>query len=73
MLIKVAKRLIYAQVRKCSVNCESVSNIDFYSPSSNCETRILKVAIIGLPNAGKSTLINNLIDRKVLNFLNIYV
>ncbi|XP_056648126.1 GTPase Era, mitochondrial [Diorhabda sublineata] len=33
--------------------------------ASNCDTRLLKVAIIGMPNAGKSTFINGLMDRKV--------
>lgn len=33
---------------------------------SNYSTRLLKVAIIGTPNAGKSTFINNLMDRKVM-------
>lgn len=35
-------------------------------------TRVLRVAIIGTPNAGKSTLINNLMDRKVIGVQNIF-
>ncbi|KAG5890727.1 hypothetical protein JTB14_026033 [Gonioctena quinquepunctata] len=34
-------------------------------PDYNSETKLLKVAVIGMPNAGKSTFINNLMDRKV--------
>lgn len=30
------------------------------------EKKLLKVAIIGIPNAGKSTLVNSLIDRRVI-------
>ncbi|KAJ8943516.1 hypothetical protein NQ318_023026 [Aromia moschata] len=35
------------------------------TPEYDFETRLLKVAVIGMPNAGKSTFINNLMDRKV--------
>nr|CAH7725739.1 unnamed protein product [Callosobruchus chinensis] len=34
-------------------------------PACNPDSRLLRVAIIGMPNAGKSTFINNLMDRKV--------
>lgn len=33
--------------------------------NENYETRLLKIAIIGVPNAGKSTVINQLVSRKV--------
>lgn len=33
--------------------------------NENYETRLLKIAIIGVPNAGKSTIINQLVGRKV--------
>lgn len=35
------------------------------SQNENYETRLLKIAIIGVPNAGKSTVINQLVGRKV--------
>lgn len=34
-------------------------------PKEEVETKILKLAVIGVPNAGKSTFINNLMGRKV--------
>lgn len=36
------------------------------------ESKILKVAIIGPPNAGKSTIINQIVGRRVINFNIIY-
>jgi ribosome biogenesis GTPase A len=33
--------------------------------NENYESRLLKIAIIGVPNAGKSTVINQLVSRKV--------
>jgi ribosome biogenesis GTPase A len=33
--------------------------------NENYESRLLKIAIIGVPNAGKSTIINQLVGRKV--------
>lgn len=40
---------------------------DTLTPTSqeNVMQKLLKVGIIGIPNAGKSTFINNLIDRMV--------
>jgi ribosome biogenesis GTPase A len=35
------------------------------APLEKQTRKLINVAIIGVPNAGKSTLINNLIDRKV--------
>lgn len=50
------------------------SNPNFKPFESNVQLddsteKVVNVAIIGLPNAGKSTLINNLIDRKVSHYL----
>lgn len=71
MLLKLVRQSIHIQIRACSVLCETASKSQecVYQTNTNCDTRILKVAIIGLPNAGKSTLINNLLDRRVTYFL----
>lgn len=51
-------------MKSCASLCSAVSKIEnFNLPSS--DTKVLKVGIIGTPNAGKSTIINNLMDRKV--------
>lgn len=71
MIFKLVRQNIYIQIRNCSVLCETALKPQerVYQTNTSCETRILKVAIIGLPNAGKSTLINNLMDRRVKYFL----
>ncbi|CAH0564185.1 unnamed protein product [Brassicogethes aeneus] len=52
------------QIRLYSLEItENVANT--FKPPEICDTKLLKVAIIGCPNAGKSTFINNLMDRKV--------
>lgn len=50
-------------------------NINFYSTqtehvSKKKIAKVVNVAIIGAPNSGKSTLINNIVERKV-SFLSI--
>jgi len=40
-------------------------NVNLDVPLNEFQQRILKVSVIGMPNAGKSTFINNLMDRKV--------
>lgn len=37
------------------------------TPNPTTNEKLVKVAIIGVPNAGKSTFINNLIDHRVSN------
>ncbi|RZC32905.1 GTPase Era, mitochondrial [Asbolus verrucosus] len=47
---------------KFSTKAQKVSDL---LPNDDISTKLLKVAVIGMPNAGKSTFINNLMDRKV--------
>ncbi|KAJ8975953.1 hypothetical protein NQ317_011921 [Molorchus minor] len=53
--------LVY-HVRLCTSASNSQTSV---IPDCNFETKLLKVAIIGMPNAGKSTFINGIMDRKV--------
>jgi ribosome biogenesis GTPase A len=51
---------------KFSTNAHKISDIP---PNEDFKTRLLKVAVIGIPNVGKSTFINNLMDRKVFWYI----
>ncbi|GJQ73378.1 hypothetical protein Trydic_g13744 [Trypoxylus dichotomus] len=51
-------------MRKCSADLK-YNERAFLSPNTDFQQRLLKVAVIGMPNAGKSTFINYLMDRKV--------
>jgi ribosome biogenesis GTPase A len=51
---------------KFSTNAHKISDI---LPNEDFKTRLLKVAVIGVPNVGKSTFINNLMDRKVFWYI----
>lgn len=37
------------------------------------QPKSLRIAILGMPNAGKSTLVNQLIRRQVINFYSIFI
>lgn len=39
--------------------------LSIYPKSEVSNEKVVNVAIVGVPNSGKSTLINNLVDRKV--------
>ena len=55
-------------IEKSSYSDDTKVNVEFSKfneENEQCETRLLKVAIIGVPNAGKSTLINQLVGRRV--------
>ncbi|KAJ8922984.1 hypothetical protein NQ315_001532 [Exocentrus adspersus] len=56
-----ATQIKFVYKRACSSAADPLQ--DHCEP--HYDTRILKVAIIGTPNAGKSTFINNIMDRKV--------
>lgn len=56
-------------VRFCSSVSLNESNQKInLSTLNEPQRRLLKVAIIGVPNVGKSTLINQLVDRRVSSF-----
>lgn len=67
-------RKILVQIdRKLSTKVQNATEITETLPKDDIETKLLKVAVIGVPNSGKSTFINHLMDRKVrvLYFLSI--
>lgn len=53
-------------LRLLSASAEYAEQDESVSPENQSRQKLLKLAVIGLPNAGKSTLINNLMDRKVI-------
>lgn len=66
--VKLYIKPVYSTV--CNYNYILYSHIHSIQNIVNDEEdelakRLLRVTIIGLPNTGKSTLINNLMDRKV--------
>lgn len=60
------KNLMLVYIRKCSLDTK-LKDKTVLIPETNFQQRLLKVAVIGMPNAGKSTFINYLMDRKVKN------
>lgn len=63
---------IVSFVKRCASLCTNIENVE-KDPRFQCDTRLLKVGIIGVPNSGKSTIINHLMDRKVVvNYMYIF-
>nr|AEE62789.1 unknown [Dendroctonus ponderosae] len=56
-------KCIVSFVKRCSSLCTNIENVEKH-PRFQCDTRLLKVGIMGVPNSGKSTIINHLMDRK---------
>ncbi|VEN55914.1 unnamed protein product [Callosobruchus maculatus] len=65
-LIEKSGTFIFYVKQFSTITNEVVANgqTEFF-PACNSDSKLLRVAIIGMPNAGKSTFINNLMDRKV--------
>lgn len=57
------KPLILSVVRCASVQEVQQESQNIHEPEHR--QKLLKLAVVGVPNAGKSTFINNLMDRKV--------
>lgn len=66
LLFKPQSLIIHCKTFSSTIS-EHVSNSTPFLEGYNYDTKLLKVAIIGMPNAGKSTFINSLMDRKVKN------
>lgn len=72
MLIKTFRTLLInrnlrlaSNLRFVSAEAQESEHAELAVPENTSEQKLLKLAVIGLPNAGKSTFINNLMDRKV--------
>lgn len=63
LLKRSVKYLIFPEIRYFCT--ELTKHIDLKTPETSTNEKLVKVAIIGVPNAGKSTFINNLIDHRV--------
>lgn len=50
---------------RCNASTSELPQECGFLPDSEQRQKILKLAVVGVPNAGKSTFINNLMDRKV--------
>lgn len=61
------KRKLFSlqNIRFIGVKAEREEHNENISQENQSQQKLLKLAVIGLPNAGKSTFINNLMDRKV--------
>lgn len=61
------RRCLISTVKYCTSICSNRPNDtgQYQVDLPETETKLVKVGIIGVPNAGKSTFINNLMDRKV--------
>lgn len=67
-MFKTVRRILKqprAFVIQCKNNSISNESVQDTEPQEILNTKLLRVAIIGMPNSGKSTLINSLMDRKV--------
>lgn len=70
-------------IRKCRpllqsrfLNTRTLQNeeeAELVKPENESQQKLLKLAVIGLPNAGKSTFINGLMDRKVNILINLRI
>lgn len=66
-LIRTVKYSIYPEIRFfCTEITEKIETKSADTLNLTSE-KLVKVAIIGVPNVGKSTFINNLIDHRVCN------
>lgn len=65
-ILNLSRNIFRNSFRCCNTLQECMHSGSFIQEEYNISQKLLKVAIIGMPNAGKSTFINYLMDRKVL-------